>query len=168
MPRHKEELKLLTVIEALGRLTVDDLKKHLALLPTAEKPTRKLELVAEIASYVEGDALRRLWEQLDGMQRKAVSEVVHSPDGLFHAERFQARYGGQPNWGTRNHWGFDHTPSLLCLFIYRDGLMPVELQERLRVFVPEPAAPGSRSQANCRKFSTCVRSISTLKRDGAE
>jgi hypothetical protein len=141
MPRHKEELKLATVIEALGHLTVDDLKKHLALLPTAEKPTRKPELVAEIARHLEGDGLRKLWEQLDETQRKAVSEVVHSPDGLFRAERFQARYGGQPNWGTRDQWDYNRTPSLLCLFIYRDGLMPAELQERLKAFAPEPAAP---------------------------
>lgn len=142
MTRHKEALKLPTVAEALSQLTVDDLKRHLALMPTAEKPTRKPELVAEIARHLEGDALRRLWEQLDGTQRAAVSEVVHSPDGLFRAERFQARYGGQPNWGTSNEWGFNRTPSRLCLFIYRDGLMPAELRERLRAFVPEPAAPG--------------------------
>ncbi len=141
MPRHKEALELPTVIEALGHLTVDDLKKHLALLPTAAKPTRKPELVAEIARHLEGDALRRLWGQLDGTQQAAVSEVVHSPDGLFRAERFQARYGGQPNWGTSDQWSYHRTPSLLCLFIYRDGLMPAELRERLRAFVPEPAAP---------------------------
>lgn len=141
MPRHNEELKPPTVTEALRHLTVDVLKKHLALLPTAERPTRKPELVAEIACHLEGDALHRLWEQLDGTQQAAVSEVVYSPDGLFCAERFQARYGGQPNWGTSDQWSFDHTPSLLCLFIYRDGLMPAELQERLRAFVPEPATP---------------------------
>lgn len=141
MPRHKEELQPTTVIETLSRLTVDDLKKHLAFLPTAEKPTRKPELMAEIARHLEGDALRKLWEQLDETQQAAVSEVVHSPDGLFRAERFQARYGGQPNWGTRDQWGRHRTPSLLCLFIYRDGLMPAELQERLKAFVPEPAAP---------------------------
>lgn len=131
----------MTVSEALSGLTVDDLKKHLALLPTAEKPARKPELVAEIARYLEGDALRKLWEQLDETQRTAVSEIVHSLDGLFRAERFQARYGRQPDWGTRDQWGYNRTPSLLCLFIYRDGLMPTELQERLKAFVPEPAAP---------------------------
>ncbi|HJU53313.1 MAG TPA: hypothetical protein VJ715_02035 [Pyrinomonadaceae bacterium] len=141
MPRHREELQLTTVSEALSGLTVDDLKKHLALLPTAEKPTRKPELVAEIARHLEGDALLKLWGQLDGTQRNAVSEVVHSPDGLFRAYRFQARYGGQPNWGTRDQWGYNRTPSLLCLFIYRDGLMPAELRERLKAFVSEPPAP---------------------------
>lgn len=93
MPYHKEELKLQSVVEALNHLTVDDLKKHLALLPTADKPTRKPELVAEIARHLKGESLSRLWEQLDETQKTAVSEVVHSPDCLFHAERFQARYG---------------------------------------------------------------------------
>lgn len=141
MPRLKEELKLTTVIEALSRLTVDDLKNHLALLTTAEKPTRKPELVAEIARHLEGDSLRKLWGRLDETQRMAVSEVVHSPDGLFHAERFQARYGREPGWGTRDQWEYRRIPSLLCLFIYRDGLMPVELQDRLKAFVPEPPTP---------------------------
>ncbi|HEX8846072.1 MAG TPA: hypothetical protein VF791_15585 [Pyrinomonadaceae bacterium] len=141
MPYHKEELKLQSIVEALNHLTVDDLKKHLALLPTADKPTRKVELVIEIARHLEGDGLLRLWEQLDETQKAAVSEVVHSPDGLFRAERFQARYGRQPDWGARDQWGYNRTPSLLRLFIYRDGLMPVELQERLKAFVPEPPAP---------------------------
>ncbi len=117
MPYHKEKLKLTTTVEALNRLTVDDLKKHLALLPTAEKPTRKPELVAEIARHLEGDGLRRLWAQLDETQQAAVSEVVHSPDGLFRAERFQARTGRQPDWGTRDKWGYNRTPSRLRLFI---------------------------------------------------
>jgi hypothetical protein len=141
MPRHKEETKQQRVVEALNGLTVDDLKRHLALLPTAEKPARKPELVAEIARHLEGDSLRGLWERLDETQRAAVSEVVHSPDGLFRAERFQARYGRQPDWGTRDRWGYNRTPSLLCLFIYRDDLMPAELQQSLRAFVPEPPAP---------------------------
>src|SRR5918911_4172443 len=141
MPYHKEELKLQTVVEALNRLTVDDLKKHLALLPAAEKPTRKPELVTEIARHLEGESLRGLWAQLDATQQAAVSEVAHSPDGLFRAERFEARYGRQPNWGTRDQWGYNRTPSLLRLFIYRDGLMPVELQESLKAFVPAPPAP---------------------------
>lgn len=141
MPYRKEELKLRTIVEALNRLTADDLKKHLALLPTIEKPTRKPELVAEIARHLAGDSLRGLWAQLDATQQAAVSEVVHSPDGLFRAERFESRYRQQPDWGARDQWNYNRTPSLLCLFIYRDGLMPVELQERLKAFVPEPPAP---------------------------
>lgn len=141
MPYRKEELKLETVTAALNGLTVDDLKKHLALLPTAGKPARKGELVAEITRHLEGDSLHALWERLDETQRAAVTEVVYSPDGLFRSERFQARYGRQPNWGTRDTWGYERTPSLLRLFIYRDGLMPAELQSRLKAFVPEPAAP---------------------------
>lgn len=152
MPYHKEELKLQTVVEALNRLTVDDLKKHLALLPTADKPTRKPELVAEIARHLAGESLRRLWERLDATQRAAISEVVHSPDALFRAERFQARMGRQPDWGTRDKWGYNRTPSLLCLFIYRDGLMPIELQERLQAFVPEPPAPKLKVTAEIPEF----------------
>ena len=141
MPYHKEELKLQTVTEALDRMTVDDLKRHLPLLPTAERPTRKAELVILIARHLKGEILRGLWEQLDETQKAAVAEVVHSPDGHFRADRFQARYGQQPSWGTQDKWGYRKTPSLLCLFIYSDGQMPVELQEQLKAFVPEPPAP---------------------------
>jgi hypothetical protein len=67
-----------------------------------------------------------------------VSEVVHGADAIFNAERFDAKYGHQPNWGEKNRWSYSITkPSLLAAFFYR-GIMPEDLRSELRTFVPEP------------------------------
>ncbi|HXG63947.1 MAG TPA: helicase-associated domain-containing protein [Blastocatellia bacterium] len=137
----KEDAKIATVLEALGNLTVDELKKFLALLPTSEKPTRKYDIISVIRQHLEGEPLRAVWERLDETQKQAVSETVHSSDGIFRAERFQARYGQLPNFGAGDRWSYQYKPSLLSLFIYRrydDLVMPEDLRERLKGFVPPP------------------------------
>lgn len=93
---------------------------------------------------MEGDHLRALWSRLDEMQKAAVTETVHSTTGRFLPNRFRAKYGQSPDWGTgrdaiRYMLDFDHrrSPSLLCLFIYHD-VMPDDLRARLKEFVPAP------------------------------
>jgi hypothetical protein len=119
-------------VEALKRHTVEELKKLLALLPVSEKPARKGELVAHILGQMEGEGLRRLWSRLDELQRAAVAETVHSPGGRFDAQRFKAKYGRSPDWGTsRDYVGYlydyQRRPSLLYLFICRD-VVPDDLR----------------------------------------
>lgn len=138
--RERDET-IATVTEALNGLTVDDLKKLAALLPTNERPARKGELVALIAGYLEGGKLKTLWSKLDELQQAAVAEVVHSSADYYDEERFRAKYGQRPNWGARaSEFGRSYVknPSLLCLFCY-GGMIPVELKRRLKSFVPEPA-----------------------------
>jgi hypothetical protein len=144
MPYRQKEENISSVAEALNRHTVEELKKLLALLPASEKPARKGELVALLLSRMEGEGLRDLWSRLNGLQQAAAAETVHSPDGRFDAQRFKAKYGRSPDWGTsRNHVGYlydyQKQPSLLCLFIYRD-LVPDDLRARLKEFVPAPPA----------------------------
>lgn len=130
--------------------TVDDLKQLVALLPTHARPTRKGELVALIAQHLQGEPLHELWGQLDTMQQLAVAETLYAPDGIFDAARFQAKHGELPSFGTKkDKWGYRETPSRLRLFMYsatRWGStsalrIPDDLKQRLRRFVPEPAAP---------------------------
>lgn len=137
MPYYKEDQSIPTVAEALNREVVEDLKKLAALLPVSEKPTRKAELIALIVRHLEGENLRALWSQLDELQKAAVSEAVHSLDGCFHADRFRAKYGREPNWGHRDKWGYKKEPSLLGLFIYH-ARVPDDLRKRLKEFVPAP------------------------------
>lgn len=144
MPYRQKEENIPSVAEALNHHTVEELKKLLALLPASEKPTRKGELVALILGHIEGEGLRGLWSRLDESQQAAVAETVHSSDGRFDAQRFKAKYGRSPDWGTRrNHIGYlydyQRQPSLLCLFIYSD-VMPDDLRARLNEFVPAPPA----------------------------
>ncbi len=142
MPFKREERNIPTVAEAVNRHTVEELKTFCALLPTSEKPTRKGELVALILRHLEGECLRALWARLDETQQAAVSETIHATQGRFLAERFRAKYGRAPNWGSSRDsigyiYGYKKEPSLLCLFIYQDQL-PDDLRARLREFVPVP------------------------------
>lgn len=150
MPRSKKaEPHRMTLAEALHLMTVDQLKSLVALLPTTEKPTRKLELVSLIERHLDGDRLRGLWEQLDDLQQKAVSESIHAIQGVFEAQRFAAKYGQLPDLGSKDtRWGYREKPSRLRLFLYsgmryshHQLLVPEDLQQRLRRFVPPPAAP---------------------------
>ena len=86
-----------TLHEALEFRNNEHLHKLLALLPTKETATRKANLVGLIEREMEGDNLRRLYEQLDEMQQKAVSEAVWDKEGYFRADRFT----GQIRWNAR-------------------------------------------------------------------
>ncbi len=147
MPRARQgEPGIATIREALDLRNVDDLKQLVALLPTAEKHTRKGELIDLIERHVTGESLRALWEGLDDLQRKAVAETIHSGSPVFNAARFTAKYGAMPVFGAKkNRWGYSETPSPLRLFIYTDNrwsgyvlIVPEDLKKRLLVFVPKP------------------------------
>jgi hypothetical protein len=128
-----------TVEEALADLTVDKLKRLAALVCTAV-PKRKPRLVALLADQLEGERLGAVWERLGELDRAAVAEVVHGPERRFDAERFRAKYGGDPDWGARDDWGRHKAGSLLCLFIYQ-GVIPDDLLARLEPLVPTPPEP---------------------------
>ncbi len=136
-----------TVAEALQGINVEDLKQLVALLPTDEKPTRKAELVALVASHLQGEKLMQLWARLDEMKQKAIAETIHSKENLFDADRFRAKYGQLPKRGAGEPVGivgfgisYDYRKqfSLLNLFLYSDTV-PLDLKERLLGFVPPPA-----------------------------
>ena len=142
-----------TLHEALEFRNNEHLLKLLALLPTKETATRKANLVGLIERGMEGDNLRRLYEQLDEMQQKAVSEAVWDKEGYFRADRFKAKYGGTPVFATKrdertfsDYWG---SPTRLCLFLWNNDrynypwqgwIVPRDLQQRLQAFVPRPSA----------------------------
>jgi hypothetical protein len=133
-----------TLNQALFRLTVDELKSLMRWLPDASRTGRKDELVGAILKSLSGDGLRALWESLDDTQRLAVAETVYAVDGLFHENRFRAKYGRLPDFTIREN-GRRHSyygpPTALGLFLYyQDGRysLPVDMCERLRTFVPEP------------------------------
>jgi len=120
-------------------MNADDLRKLVAL--TGEKaPTRKADLAALILQFLEGERLRTVWQGLDELQRAAVAEVVHSSSDRLSAGQFRAKYGGDPNWGSAGKYGYDHKPSLLCFFFYHSRIMPADLKQRLKAFVPAPRA----------------------------
>jgi hypothetical protein len=149
MAEFKNNSPIPTVRAALDRLTIEQLKELLDLLPVGRKPTRKADLIAAVEEHLNGENLRALWERLDKTQRSAVAETLYSPKGIFEADRFRAKYGVSPVFGTKKDpRHYREIPSPLRLFIYREmahegGVLavPGDLARRLLTFVPEPAAP---------------------------
>ena len=140
----------ITLPEALDLQTVAQLKELLDLLPDATRPSRKAEILTALQRHLAGERLEKLWGRLDEIQQSAVSETLYGPDGEFVTTRFRAKYGVLPELDIT----IEHRrrrirrPSPLRLFLYgpyRYGggalVIPRDLQERLRVFVPRPAAP---------------------------
>jgi hypothetical protein len=138
MPYSEQKPYVTTTLDALQSLNADTLKRLLKLLPTSERPTRKADLVAVVYRHLEGDALHTLWRKLSALQQAAVAEAVHGAGGRLHEEKFRAKYGESPDWGTKGQWG-DDEPSLLGLFFY-GGVIPDDMRRRLSEFVPPPAA----------------------------
>lgn len=136
----------ITLREGLTTRTVDDLKKLLALLPVAKPPTRKAELVSAIADYLLGPGLRRLWSELDQCQQSAVAEAIYCTEGVHRPEQFQAKYGQLPEWSSQRGWNYSYNKpaAKLDLFFYpvhqyrSPTLLPIDLANRLKAFVPEP------------------------------
>ena len=140
----------ITLPEALDLQTVAQLKELLDLLPDATRPSRKAEILAALQRHLAGERLEKLWGRLDEIQQSAVSETLYGPDGEFVTTRFRAKYEVLPELDItiEHRRSRIRRPSPLRLFLYnpyRYGggalVIPRDLQERLRVFVPRPAAP---------------------------
>jgi hypothetical protein len=134
-----------TLAVALSNHMNTDELKALARLTKGPAPQRKPDLARHILEYLDGDRLRMLWQSLDDLQKAAVAEVVHSMDTVFPADRFRAKYGTLPNFETaRGDRTRDTRPTPLRFFFFffgrvqQGGVMPDDLKERLRAFVPPP------------------------------
>lgn len=138
MSYYVEQAGYATLKDALESYTVENLKKLNALFK-AEKPARKGAIVDVLIAQMNGDKLREAWERLDATQQAAVAEALYAPDGRYNAERFQAKYGKSPNFGTRPDWqnGYREEASLLSMFLHHYTL-PEDLKLRLKAFVPVP------------------------------
>lgn len=149
MAQHTEYSLIPSLKATLEQLNVDGLKALLELLPTGGKPTRKAELVAAIEEQLNSENLRAIWERLDPTQKLAVAEVLYADPPVFNGQRFRAKYGQDPVFDAKkDRYGYGQFPSLLRLFLYREGRyggvglgIPADLARRLLAFVPKPAAP---------------------------
>lgn len=139
-------LLLKTVADGLALHTVDELKKLLKLLPVQPSGTRKAELVNEIAQQLTGKPLKALWKTLDDIQQAAVAEAVYHTEGYHDAEAFLAKYGQDPDWGSRDAYSYAREPSKLRLFFLSTGMysrtvyLPLAMQMELKAYVPQPKA----------------------------
>jgi hypothetical protein len=131
-----------SVSEALNSINAPAVKQLATLASTGPLPTRKAELIGLVSARLEhDDVLRGTWERLDHIQRAAVAEVVHGHSPRFEHDRFLAKYGRSPDWGTLDAYPRRSTgPTALQLFFCGGRTMPEALRQRLREFVPAPAA----------------------------
>ena len=137
MPYYAQPDRIPTVLEALTHQTVDQLKVLANLLPAGKIPTRKAELVDYVHQQLQGESLKRLWQQCDRLQQAVISEVVYGADGRYQEARFVSKYGENPKWGTGDRYSYSYKPSLLALFFY-SYTMPQDLKAQLKAFVPPP------------------------------
>lgn len=141
MPYYSQPDRIPKLVEALNHQTVDQLKALAQLLPTGQVPTRKAELVDYVQQRVQGESLKRLWKECDRLQQAVISEVVHSPDDRYQAQRFVSKYGAEPTWKgkdeQRSFYSYTYNPSILGLFFY-NYTMPQDLKAQFKAFVPPP------------------------------
>ena len=139
MKRYYADEGIPTLALALAEyLRADELKK-LAQLTGTRLPTRKAELARHVVRHLEGEGLQLVWRSMDKLQQAAVAEVVHSDGTKLHPERFKAKYGNTPDWGSMNVYARDEAPSPLRFFFFGHAVMPDDLKTRLKAFVPRPA-----------------------------
>ena len=137
---------LTTISEALELASAHLLRPMLGLLPNAPPPPRrKADMMAATEERLCGDSLRELWDGLDETQQLVVREALDSPYGFFDRHYFEMKYGRVPA-GFEDDGGLS-TATLLHCFLYaprRHGaaptIVPLELGNRLRAFVPPPPA----------------------------
>ncbi|GAB4411846.1 MAG: hypothetical protein Fur0044_06060 [Anaerolineae bacterium] len=132
--------------EILYQQTNDTLKR-LAGLCGCSKQTRKDDLVRCIHKVVmTPDSLRRLWDKLDDLSKKAVASAYHN-GGEFNATAFVAQYGSLPE-RPQSRWSWQAQPILLDLFLYTptpyhafnvyNPILPSDLLPLLENLVPPP------------------------------
>lgn len=127
--------------DALENITVDELKIVAKTLEVSKYlPNRKAEIIKTIKSNLTTNHLKGYWKKLDDSQKKAISEVVHNGNGVFEREKLKAKYGSDLSlgWLDRYYWrSRDERPILISAFFY-GKVLPKELCERFKTFVPEP------------------------------
>jgi hypothetical protein len=129
----------------LDRRNVDELKKLAALLPgLTTKAPRKGEIIGALEGFLLGDGAVQLWTQLKTLEQSAIAEAVHSDDGTFDEVAFHAKYGALPVFEIEEKYRWHKNPTRLSLFIHpklpSGRSVPEDLREKLRAFVPKPAA----------------------------
>ena len=125
-----------TLEEALfGCLTTEEIRGLGGALDV-DLPPRKQEMVAAILTHM-GDAyVGSLWARLTDIEKSAVSEAAHSPDGCHHDDRFRAKYGQYAPFGNGGRKG--RAAKLELFFFGPDRRMPDDLVARMKRIAPPP------------------------------
>jgi hypothetical protein len=129
---YRDQHEDLTTAEAIDQIRLDTLRP-LAKLVDSDAPTRKQDIVPFLAKTLANeDVVRRLYESLNETNKAVVQEALKRPMGRLDAERFQAKSGRGPTWGS------ERAPTALGLLMPSGSAVPRDMRPILSRFVPEP------------------------------
>ncbi|MDX9723674.1 MAG: hypothetical protein RBU37_23200 [Myxococcota bacterium] len=106
--------------------------------PQWSKARSTQERIELMSAYLDAGGYQKLWTQLKPLEQAMLSEVVHHTFVDIDYNRFKRKYGELPDFGVNREVSQKRTPRLLNCFIIH-GLMPTQLQEALKAWVPEPS-----------------------------
>ncbi len=127
-----------TLKEILDTLSVEDLKS-LGSQIQKKLPSRHGEIVEFLCDQMKADKIPLMWQRLNDIERKYLSEVVHSGEQSFDPERFKAKYGQDVRFGTKEDYRYRWDDEIL--FFMPRGIMPLELIPHVKKLaqIPPPA-----------------------------
>lgn len=115
---------MITLTAALERWNSDVLMQYVALLGAGKGVTRKADRIEVVRRHLlEKEHLRRVWQQLDPVAQRAVSNAYHH-DGVFDPQAFVAQYGQLPPRPQKDKWGYYgwQEPILFDLFVINNEI----------------------------------------------
>ena len=120
-----------------------------------------MEIITLIKYFLLSDYMKQLWEQLDVIQKSAVSETLHTYGGEFNPDRFIAKHGSLPDLESEKkglHL-FDSQSGILRLFMYKERrsgtdvlIIPDDLKDRLVSFIPKLETTRLKSKSNLPEY----------------
>ncbi len=116
---------------------VDDLRSLAGKMQMKKLPSLKRELVSLISNEIR---TRRAYDRLNEIERKALAEAIHDPNGELNLTVFRARHGVDPykQGCDESRSGFRSGRStLLDAFIIR-GIVPDEIRTIYLPHIPQP------------------------------
>ncbi len=121
----------MNLVDVLEQWRSNDLKNYVTLLGGESRITRKADRIDFIRrALLKKASLRRIWEQMDEISRRAISVAFHS-EGEFDRGAFVAQYGGlPPRPKNKSRYSFYNEPILFDLFVI-DGQIPDDLMPLL-------------------------------------
>ncbi len=135
MPSRSPGTPVDSLRSALERVTVEGMK-GLVRLFVDRPPGRKDELVDLVLARLQGEGLRKAWDRLTTLEKSVVAEAAHSAEPWLPIDRIRAKYGSVPG-STVDSSCLRRDAVVFDLFFYQ-GIMPEDLKEGLRAFVPPP------------------------------
>jgi len=140
-----------TLHEILWDLKNDDLAYRIKLLGVKLKGSKKAGLIDTIKAALTDNGLQEIWTSLKALEQASVAEACYTPDHSYNPAQFKAKYGDVPSFsnkpedagGYRTYSSDSKYATRLNLFLFTpkggtERIVPFDLAERLRVFIPKP------------------------------